>query len=134
MTNVYRVVYSTHMKAFGSYVRKKREELLAKDRKFSVRQVAARIGVQPSYLSKVERGEQPPPSEAKVVALAKELQEDPDVLLALAGKISGDLKAIIEKRPSALLSAHQRAQEHARSRRSPPRPRGERREMVKEDP
>jgi transcriptional regulator with XRE-family HTH domain len=87
------------MKTFGTYIRTKREELLAKDRRFSVRQVAARIGVQPSYLSKVERGEQPPPSEAKVVALAKELQEDPDVLLALAGKISGDLKAIIEKRP-----------------------------------
>lgn len=87
------------MKAFGGYVRKRREEHLAKDRKFSVRQVAARIGVQPSYLSKVEREEQPPPSEAKIVALAKELQEDPDVLLALAGKVSGDLKAIIEERP-----------------------------------
>jgi len=99
LDNGYGVVYSTHMKAFGSYARKRREERLAEDRKYSVRQVAARIGVQPSYLSKVERGEQPPPSEAKIVALAKELQEDPDVLLALAGKISGDLKAIIEKRP-----------------------------------
>jgi transcriptional regulator with XRE-family HTH domain len=87
------------MKAFGTYIRRRREELLAKDRKFSVRQVAARIKVQPSYLSKVERGEQPPPSESKIVALARELQEDPDVLLALAGKISSDLKTIIEKRP-----------------------------------
>ena len=87
------------MKTFGTYIRTKREELLAKDRRFSVRQVAARIGVQPSYLSKVERGEQPPPSEAKIVGLARELNEDPDMLLALAGKISGDLKAIIEKRP-----------------------------------
>ena len=87
------------MKTFGTYIRTKREELLVKDRRFSVRQVASRIGVQPSYLSKVERGEQSPPSETKIVALAGELQEDPDVLLALAGKISGDLKAIIEKRP-----------------------------------
>jgi transcriptional regulator with XRE-family HTH domain len=96
---VYCIVYSIYMKAFGTYIRRRREELLAKDRKFSVRQVAARIKVQPSYLSKVERGEQPPPSESKIVALARELQEDPDVLLALAGKISSDLKAIIEKRP-----------------------------------
>ncbi len=87
------------MKGFGAYVRQRRGELLARDREFSVRKVAARIGVQPSYLSKVERGEQPPPSEEKIIALARELGEDPDVLLALAGKISSDLKAIIEKRP-----------------------------------
>jgi len=99
LTNVYRVVYSKRMKAFGTFIRQRREDLLAKDRRYSLRQVAARIGVQPSYLSKVERGEQPPPSEEKIKALARELGEDLDALLALAGKISGDLKAIIEKRP-----------------------------------
>jgi hypothetical protein len=50
-------------------------------------------------LSKVERGEQPPPSEKTIVALARELGEDPDVLLAMAGKVSTDLQAIIRKRP-----------------------------------
>jgi hypothetical protein len=34
-----------------------------------------------------------------VVALARELGEDPDVLLALAGKVSADLQQIIRKRP-----------------------------------
>jgi transcriptional regulator with XRE-family HTH domain len=48
---------------FGQYVRKRREALRAADRRFSLRRVASRIGVEPSYLSKVERGEQPPPSE-----------------------------------------------------------------------
>jgi len=66
---------------------------------FSVRQVAQRIGVEPSFLSKVERGEVAPPSEAKIVALAQELGEDPDVLLALAGKVSTDLQEVIRKRP-----------------------------------
>ncbi len=33
---------------------------------FSIRQVAVRIGVEPSYLSKVERGEEAPPSEEKI--------------------------------------------------------------------
>ena len=84
---------------FGSYIRKKREELIKKDKRYSLRQVADRIGVQPSFLSKVEREEQPPPSEAKILFLAKELQEDPDVLLAMAGKVSTELQEVIRKRP-----------------------------------
>ena len=84
---------------FGKFVRECREQRRKKDARFSIRQLAARIGVQPSYLSKVERGEQPPPSEEKIVALARELGEDKDVMLALAGKVSGDLKQIILKRP-----------------------------------
>ncbi len=67
--------------------------LRRKDPAFSVRQVAGRIGVQPSYLSKLERGDQPPPWQEKVVALARELGESPDVLVALAGKVYGDLQA-----------------------------------------
>jgi transcriptional regulator with XRE-family HTH domain len=74
--------------------------LLERDPGYSVRQMAARIGVEPSYLSKVERGDEAPPSEARVVAIARELGEDPDVLLALAGKVSSDLQKIIRKRPA----------------------------------
>jgi transcriptional regulator with XRE-family HTH domain len=85
--------------AFGGYVRKRREALRTADPRFSVRQVAQRIGVEPSFLSKVERGEAPPPSEEKIVRLARELGEDPDVLLALAGKVSSDLQEVIRKRP-----------------------------------
>jgi transcriptional regulator with XRE-family HTH domain len=87
------------MSAFGEYVRQRREERRADDAQFSVRKVAAAIGVEPSYLSKIERGEQPPPSERTIVALAKELGEDRDFLLALAGKVSEDLLKIIRKRP-----------------------------------
>lgn len=69
------------------------------DSRYSVRQVAYRIGVEPAYLSKVERDQEPPPSEEKIRALAHELGEDPDVLLAMAGKVSSDLLEIIRKRP-----------------------------------
>jgi len=86
-------------KPFGSCIRERRLALRADDRSFSLRQVAAAIGVEPSYLSKVERGEQAPPSEAKVRALAQVLGEDPDVLLALAGKVSTDLLRVIRRRP-----------------------------------
>src|SRR5436305_3423976 len=87
------------MTEFGEYLRQRRLLKQQSDPGFSLRKVAAAIGVEPSYLSKVERGEQPPPSEKTVLALAKVLGEDPDVLLALAGKVSGDLQRIIRKRP-----------------------------------
>ena len=84
---------------FGEYIREHREVLKSQDLRFSVRQVAQRIGVEPAYLSKIERGDVAPPSEAKIRALAEELGEDPDVLLAMAGKVSSDLQEIIRKRP-----------------------------------
>ena len=87
------------MNVFGDHIRKKREELREKDRTFSVRGVASRLGVQPSYLSKIERGEQSPPTEEKIRALAGILGEDIDVLLALAGKVSSDLQEVIVRRP-----------------------------------
>ena len=87
------------MTQFGPTVRDIRERLRRDDRRFSVRQVAQRVGIEPAYLSKIERGEVAPPSEATTVRLAAELGQDPDVLLALAGKVSGDLQEIIRKRP-----------------------------------
>jgi len=87
------------MTDFGDFVRTRRENLREKDKSFSVRQLAGRIDVQPSYLSKVERGEVAPPSEATIVRIAKELDVDADVLLALAGKVSSDLLAVIRRRP-----------------------------------
>jgi len=85
--------------SFGDFIRQRREEKKAVDPGFSLRRVAASVGIEPSYLSKIERGEQPPPSEETILALAKELEEDPDMLLALAGKVSKELQAIIRKRP-----------------------------------
>jgi transcriptional regulator with XRE-family HTH domain len=85
--------------SFGGYVRRRREELKARDPAFSVRQVAGRAGIEPAYLSKIERDEMPPPGEETICKLADELDEDADVLLAMAGKVSSDLRAIIMRRP-----------------------------------
>lgn len=85
---------------FGGYIRKRREKLRKSDREYSVRKVAGRIGIEPSYLSKIERGELPPPSEEAIYRLAAELDENPDVLLGMAGKVSKDLQKIICGRPS----------------------------------
>jgi transcriptional regulator with XRE-family HTH domain len=97
-------------------VRETRERRAAEDRSFSLRQVAQRIGVEPAYLSKIERGEVAPPSEEKIRALAGELGLDPDVLLALAGKVSEELREIIRKRPQVfgeLLRQLRDAPDHA---------------------
>ena len=92
------VYYVVHM-TFGKYVRTAREKRLSEDRSFSVRQVAQRVGVEPSYLSKIERDQVAPPSEVTISRLARELGEDPDLLLAMAGKVSSDLRDIILQRP-----------------------------------
>lgn len=87
------------MSGFGPYLRQRREARRADDPRFSLRQVAERVGVQPSYLSKVERADVAPPSEDTIRRLADDLDEDVDVLLALAGKVSTDLKEVIRRRP-----------------------------------
>ena len=79
---------------FGKFVRRHRE---AKD--IGLRQMSKMIGVSPTYLSKIERDEFPPPAEDKIMAIAEILNLDADELLALAGKISSDLTEIIKERP-----------------------------------
>ena len=86
-------------KGFGEYVREQREALNARQGGFSLRKVAERLDIQATYLSKVERGEVPPPSEKTICHLAEILGEDKDVLLALAGRVSADLRDVIVKRP-----------------------------------
>jgi transcriptional regulator with XRE-family HTH domain len=85
--------------SFGVFLRQRRERLRERDRRYSLRQVAERIGIEPAYLSKIERGDFPPPGEETIRALALELDEDVDVLLALAGKVSRDLQEVIRLRP-----------------------------------
>ena len=86
---------------FGAFVRRKREE-----REIGLREMARKIGVSPTYLSKVERDEFTPPIEEKVRAIAQIIECDPDELLALAGRTPSDLADIIKRAPvevSALL-------------------------------
>lgn len=101
---------------FGPFIRQARESIHTEDKAFSLRQVAARVGIEPAYLSKIERGVFPPPSEDVIVKLADALKEDRDVLLALAGKLSSDLQQIIMQRPrlfADLLRQLKQAPDHA---------------------
>ena len=47
------------------------------DPAFSLRKVAGRVGIEPSYLSKIERGEEPPPGEQTIRRIAEEMGETP---------------------------------------------------------
>jgi HTH-type transcriptional regulator, competence development regulator len=87
------------MKYFGDYIRQARLALREKDKTFSLRQVAMRAGIEPAYLSKIERNVFPPPSEEVILKLAEMLDENVDILLAMAGKLSSDLQQIIIRRP-----------------------------------
>jgi HTH-type transcriptional regulator, competence development regulator len=84
----------------GAFIRDRREALRRTDRDYSLRRVAERIGIEPSYLSKIERDIGSPPSEETLVRLAGVLGTDPDVLLAMAGKVSSDLQEAIRRRPA----------------------------------
>jgi HTH-type transcriptional regulator, competence development regulator len=85
--------------SLGEFIRRRREELRTTDAAFSVRQVAERVGIEPSYLSKVERDIGSPPAEETMIRLAAELRVDADVMLAMAGKVSRDLRDVIRRRP-----------------------------------
>jgi len=65
------------MKTFGETIRELRES-----KSISLREVAARIGVDPSFLSRVENGTKRPTRE-QVVALASVLNEERNKLLIL---------------------------------------------------
>lgn len=80
--------------SFGATVRRLREE-----QKIGLRKFAQVVGMSPTYLSKVERDEFKPPTEEKVRAIAKALSQDPDELLALAGRVASDLTDIIQRHP-----------------------------------
>jgi transcriptional regulator with XRE-family HTH domain len=82
---------------FGQFVRQRRCAS-----KIGLREMAKRIGISPTYLSKVERDEFPPPAEDKVRAIAKIINCDADDLLARAGRVSTDITDIIKRHPVEL--------------------------------
>ena len=82
---------------FGTFVRRERE-----GKEIGLREMAKKIGISPTYMSKVERDEFPPPAEDKVRAIAAIIGCDVDQLLALAGRVSSDITDMIKSRPVEL--------------------------------
>jgi transcriptional regulator with XRE-family HTH domain len=82
---------------FGALVRRERER-----KEIGLREMAKMIGVSPTYLSKIERDEFPPPAEDRVRAIAQVIGCDADDLLARAGRVSSDITDIIKRYPIEL--------------------------------
>ena len=87
---------------FGKRIRELREAKRSTDPKFSLRQFATAVGISPTFLSKVERGEFDPPAPDKIKRMAVLLEVDADELLALAGRVDPELEKIIKEQPKAL--------------------------------
>lgn len=68
---------------FGQMIRKLRLE-----RELSQRELADRVGIDFTYLSKIENSKVPPPSNKVIRKLARELDADLEELLARAAKVS----------------------------------------------
>jgi len=66
----------------------------------SQRDLAAQVGVDFSYISKVENNRLPPPSADTIVRICAALGIPPDELLALTGKITTDAREMLAS-PSA---------------------------------
>ena len=91
------------MTALGNFIHTRRMALHEKHKGYSIRALAKRIGIHQSYLSKLERGEHAPLSQERIVALARELGEDQELLLALAGKLSERVAKLISRKPHRFL-------------------------------
>lgn len=82
---------------FGATIRGLREK-----KGLSLRKFAEEVGISPTYTSKVERDEFPPPGEETIKKMAAILEQDADILLALAGKAASDISNIAQTRPKIL--------------------------------
>lgn len=65
----------------GAFIRRVRQE-----RGFSLRQLAKRVGISPTYLSHIEVDHAPPPGAEKLAVIARELGVGTSLLLELAGR------------------------------------------------
>src|SRR6266566_5895291 len=75
---------------------------LRKQKNLSQRDLAARVGIDFTYLSKIEVGRLDPPSEVIIRRIAQVLEADEDELINLAGRVPKDLKAVLEESPQAV--------------------------------
>jgi transcriptional regulator with XRE-family HTH domain len=81
---------------FGAQIRE-----LRKEQDISLRDFADRVGMDFTYLSKIENSKVEPPSEEKIRSMAKELSIDPEQLLSLAGKVSSEqIRSAVASNPS----------------------------------
>lgn len=83
---------------FGTYVQRVRRQ-----RGFTQRALAARLGIDFTYLSKLENARDETPSEELIRRLAPILNADAEALLGLAGKVPTELRRLALEEPEFAL-------------------------------
>ncbi|UVI29046.1 helix-turn-helix domain-containing protein [Paenibacillus spongiae] len=78
------------MSGFGELLRD-----LRKQRKVTQRQLAERVGIDFTYISKIESGTMDPPAEDKIIRIAEVLQADPEALILAAKKVPKSFQRLI---------------------------------------
>ncbi len=85
---------------FGERVRQ-----LRKGHFLTQRDLAERVGIDFTYLSKIENGHGVPPAEETIRRLAAELDADADELILLAKKLPADFERDLLERPEGQVAA-----------------------------
>ncbi len=85
------------MKNFGDTIRNLR---VAQD--LGLRQTAAKVGISPAYLSRIERGKERPPRPEIIKELAKVLAADPDVLFRLSSSTDPEVVDFLNEQPEIM--------------------------------
>lgn len=68
---------------------------LRKEKKITQRKLAELVGIDFTYISKIESGAMDPPAEDKIVKIAEVLGEQPDTLIIAAKKIPRNFQKLI---------------------------------------
>ncbi len=84
-------------KTFGHTLRE-----LRRSKGVSQRELAGKVGVDFSYISKLENDRLPPPAADTIVKICEALGIVPDRLLAATGKMPTEIKQMLGGSPSAL--------------------------------
>ena len=74
---------------------------IRRSKSITQRELATAVGVDFSYISKVENDRMPPPAADTIVKICEKLGVPPDRLLAMTGKMPTPIKEAISETPAA---------------------------------
>ena len=83
-------------KTFGQTLKE-----IRRSKDITQRQLATAVGVDFSYISKIENDRMPPPAADTIVKICEVLDVPPDALLAMTGKMPTQIKEAISEKPAA---------------------------------
>jgi transcriptional regulator with XRE-family HTH domain len=73
-------------------------QVLRLGRRLSIRRLAGLVGVSPSYISRIERGEFPPPATSAITRLSRVLEVERELLLMLSDRVPEDVLDVVRQR------------------------------------